>query len=132
MARQSNYGVCSAASVLNRRILFFFIILLSGCASQKKTTVGLDVDVYMHPTSADPADILLQTGIGKRLAEDSVTKSGIIHVRVNNGMVILSGAVKSDAIKSKARQVALDTEVRLNGTAILPDRRIENQIEVQP
>src|SRR5215471_20533317 len=65
---------------------------LSACAKNNKTTVGLDVDLYLHPTSADPVDILLQTAITKRLSDSSVTRFSLIHVRVDDRAVILTGA----------------------------------------
>jgi osmotically-inducible protein OsmY len=117
-----------------RVILFLSIVLISGCGADKKTTLGLDVDVYLHPSSSDPADILLQAGIDKRLGEDETTKNGIIHVRVVGGVVTLSGTAKSNAVKDKAQQIARETDVKLDGSSIWPAaaRKINNQIEIQP
>ena len=121
-------------SLMNKSVLpiaLLFMILISGCGGAEKKAVGLDVDVYLHPSSSDSADILLQAGIDRRLAEAEATKGGIIHVRVTGGVITLTGAVKSDAAKKRAEEIALSTDVKLNGVAIWPDKKIQNQIEVQ-
>jgi osmotically-inducible protein OsmY len=105
---------------------------LAGCAGPEKKAIGLDVDVYLHPTSSDSSDVLLQAGIDKRLAESDALKGSIVHVRVTAGVVMLNGAVKSQAAKDAAQQIAQQTNVTLNGVQILPDRKITNQIEIQP
>ena len=61
-----------------------------GCGGPERRTVGLDVDLFLNPTSGDLTDVLLQTGITKRLADDNDTKSQIIHVRVLPEMTGLS------------------------------------------
>ena len=135
MGRRFRCAVCWAQRSVNRRLsvaALLAALALYGCGGQKKSTIGLDVDVYMHPTSADPADILLQAGISKRLAEDIAARDGLIHVRVADGLVILSGAVKSDNVRQKAEQIAQSTDVRINGEPVLPQRKISNQIEVEP
>lgn len=104
--------------------------LVAGCGPEKRT-VGLDVDVYLHPGSSDLADVLLQTGISRRLEQDPETKDGIIHVRVVNGLVVLSGAVGSEAAKQKAESIALSTVVRVNDEPIQARMPVSNRIDVQ-
>jgi len=104
---------------------------MAGCGGNLKT-VGLDVDVYLHPTSSDSSDILLQAGIERRLADNPATKGSLIHVRVVGGIVTLTGAVKNPAAKDAAEQTARETEVTLNGTAIRVAREnVRNQITVE-
>ena len=105
-------------------------LFLSGCGPERRT-VGLDVDVFLHPSSSDLTDVLLQTGIAKRLEADADTKLGIIHVRVVNGMVVLSGAVGSARAKDRAEQIARETILTLNGEEIKATTPISNLIEIQ-
>jgi hypothetical protein len=106
-------------------------LLTVGCSGNKKT-VGLDLDVYLHPTSSDSTDILLQAGIDKRLADIPSTKGSLIHVRVIGGIVTLTGTVKNPATKDAAEQIARETEVTLNGAAIrVAKESVRNQITVE-
>ena len=108
-------------------LLFPVLFALAGCAKDTKTTVGLDVDLYLHPTSADPADVLLQTAITKRLADSSVTHLSLIHVRVDDRTVILTG-IATEQVRSEAERIAQQTELTLNGEAIRPKEPISNRI----
>ena len=138
MAKHSISAICSKTSKccggrLTSRLSAAFILaalLISGCGPQRRT-VGLDVDLFLNPGSSDLNDVLLQTGISKRLEDDKETKNGIIHVRVVNGMVILSGAVSSGAIKAKAETIAKETVVKLNDATLQSQGAINNRIEVQ-
>jgi len=106
-------------------------LLFSGCSGNKKT-VGLDVDLYLHASSSDPADVMLQAGIGKRLDASDVSKTGTVHVRVVDGVVTLSGTVRNAAGKSEAERIAMSTELTLNGTPIRPAGAVRNQLTVEP
>jgi hypothetical protein len=108
------------------------LTLIAGCGGAEKKTVGLDVDLYLHPTSSDSADVLLQAGIDRRLAEAEAIKGSIIHVRVTDGVITLTGAVKSKTTKEKAEEIAMSTDVKLNGVSIWPNKKMNNQIDVQP
>jgi len=110
-------------------VMFSVLLALSGCNKDTKTTVGLDVDLYLHPTSADPMDVLLQTAITKRLNDSSVTKLSLIHVRVDEKTVILTGSAK-EAVRSEAERIAAQTELTLNGESIRPKSPISNRIVV--
>ena len=114
-----------------RIVLVAGTLLLAACGAKKKT-VGLDVDVYLHATSSASADVMLQAGIESRLAASTVAQNGVVHVRVFDGVVTLSGAVKSAAIKTQAEQIARSTELTLNGVAIRGAGAIKNQIDVEP
>ena len=108
-------------------VIFLILLVLAGCAKDTKTTLGLDVDLYLHPTSADPADILLQTAITKRLNDSSVTRLSLIHVRVDDRTVILTGTAKEE-VRSEAERIAQQTELTLNGESISPKQPISNRI----
>jgi BON domain-containing protein len=103
---------------------------LGGCANRNKTTVGLDVDLYVHPTSADPMDIILQTAISKRLSDSRVGKVSLVHVRVEDKVVILTGTATAEARK-EAERIAEQTELTLNGEMIRPKMPITNRITTQ-
>jgi osmotically-inducible protein OsmY len=133
MVTRSRWATCSRFSSMTSRAgigLIVSAVLLSGCASTKQT-VGLDVDVYLHPSSSDSTDVLLQAGIDKRLADTPATKNSLIHVRVFGGIVTLTGTVKSQTIREVAEQITRETELTLNGTAIRVANDIRNQIEVE-
>jgi hypothetical protein len=102
-------------------------VALAGCSDSRKTTLGLDVNLYLHPTSSDPMDIILQTAITKRLNESSVTKLSLIHVRVEDRAVTLTGTAK-DEIRDEAERIARQTELTLNGESIRPREPITNKI----
>ena len=105
-------------------------LALAGCSRTKKTTLGLDVDLYLHPTSADPLDVILQTAITKRLHESSITKLAPIHVRVEDRAVVLTGTAKAQA-RDEAERIARQTELTLNGESIRPKEPITNKIVTQ-
>jgi osmotically-inducible protein OsmY len=100
---------------------------LAGCNESRKTTLGLDVNLYVHPTSADPMDVLLQTAITKRLNESTVTRLSLIHVRVEERNVTLTGTAK-DQVRDEAERIARQTELTLNGESIRPREPINNKI----
>ena len=102
-------------------------IALAGCSKSRKTTLGLDVDLYLHPTSADPMDVILQTAITKRLNENNTTKLAPIHVRVEDRAVFLTGT-GSAQIRDEAERIARQTELTLNGESIRPREPITNKI----
>ena len=134
MVTRSRWATCWRSSSVTSGAwigLVLSAMLVSGCAARKQT-VGLDVDVYLHPSSSDSHDLLLQAGIDKRLADTPATKSSLIHVRVSGGIVTLTGTVKSPATREAAEQITRETELTLNGTAIRARNDIRNQIEVQP
>jgi hypothetical protein len=102
-------------------------VALAGCHESRKTTLGLDVNLYLHPASADPMDIILQTAITKRLNENSVTKLSLIHVRVEDRAVTLTGTAKEN-VREEAERIAQQTELTLNGESIRPKGPITNRI----
>src|SRR5580765_4034959 len=120
-----NYKTTRSSAVFF--VIFPILLAFAGCRKDTKTTVGLDVDLYLHPTSADPIDILLQTAISKRLSDSSVTRLSLIHVRVDERTVILTGTA-TEQIRSEAERIAQQTELTLNGESIRPKQPISNRI----
>ena len=110
--------------------ILLIMLALAGCSRRYKTTVGLDVDLYVHPTSADPLDIILQTAISKRLNDSSATKLSLVHVRVEDKVVVLTGTATAD-VRKEAERIAQQTELTLNGETIRPRMPINNRITTQ-
>ena len=101
--------------------------ILAGCG-RKKTVVGVDVDLYLHPSSTDPSDILLQTAITKRLADSATTRQSMIRVIVADRAVTLTGTARSQSMIDDAARIAQQTELTLNGDAIRPKTPVTNKI----
>ena len=114
-----------------RVTLIFIAICLTGCAGKQPPVVGLDVNVYLHPSSSDLMDALLQTGIAKRLSDSTLIGPSVIHVQVADGAVTLTGTAKTQDAKDEAERIARGTELTLNGTAIRPKDPITNRITTQ-
>jgi len=104
------------------------LVLVSG-ACHKKNTLGLDVDLYLYPEAAGPDDLLLQTAIRKQLDESAVTQNSLIHVRVVDKIVFLTGSVDTQLEKDEAERVARSTTVTVNG-ALLKASEVRDDIEV--
>ena len=113
-----------------KALVMFCAAGFAGCNSSRKTTLGLDVNVYLHPSSSDPADVLLQTAITKRLNESNTTRLSLIHVRVEDRTVILTGSAKAN-VKKEAEELARQTTLTLNGEMIQPKEKIDNRIQTQ-
>jgi osmotically-inducible protein OsmY len=111
-----------------RRICALVVVatVMSGCGSRKQT-IGLDVDLYLHATSADPVDILLQTAITKRLNDSTAMRLSLIHVRVEDRAVTLTGTARPE-VRDEAERIADQTELTLNGESIRPKSPITNRI----
>jgi osmotically-inducible protein OsmY len=93
--------------------------LLTGC-SQRPARVDLGVDLYLHPQSGSAEDLILQAAIRKKIAETLPKNAGVVYVRVESGIVFLTGAVKSEAAKAQAREAAEKVDVRLDGAPLKP------------
>jgi hypothetical protein len=111
--------------------LIFIAMCLTGCAGKQPPVVGLDVNVYLHPSSSDLMDALLQTGIAKRLSDSTLIGPSVIHVQVTDGAVTLTGTATTQTAKDEAERIARGTELTLNGTAIRPRDPITNRITTQ-
>ena len=84
--------------------------LLAACGG-RPATVNLGVDLYMHPDSASPNDVILQAAIGENLRE--AIPDELIHVRVFDQTAYLSGVVKDSGAGQKAQSIAQATTVTL-------------------
>jgi hypothetical protein len=87
-------------------------VILAGCGS--KNPIRLDVDLYLHPQASQPTDLVLQAAIRKRLAKFQEKRSVIVHVRVLEGIVYLSGTAKTEKDIGKVDLIARTTEVTLH------------------
>jgi osmotically-inducible protein OsmY len=118
-----------------RRILTMLLLscfLLTGCSGKNKPIASLDIDLYLHPEAARGDDLLLQSAIEAELRADNLTRGGIIHTRVIQGIVFLSGTAQTVEVSRKAEEIAGRTEVAVNGRAIKTQEKVRNQLEVAP
>ena len=111
-------------------VLLLVAVLSQTSCSKNKATVGLDVNVYVHPSSADLADILLQTAIERRLNEDSKTRQSLIHVRVEERTVVLTGAAKPE-VSAEAYRLALETKLTVNDKETIVPKTVTNRIDTK-
>jgi hypothetical protein len=108
--------------------VFLLAILLSSCQrNQNLGTVG--VDLYIHPESAVPEDVLLQTAIRTRLEKEQST-AGLVHVRVARLEVVLTGNVAKKEISAKAEEIARGTKVAVNNDPVIVPGTVTNMIKV--
>ena len=114
---------------LKHVILCMTLVLLTACGG-KKTHVGLEVDLYMHPEASSPNDLLLQSAIRKQLKETEHTQQSLIHVRVSDSIVFLSGTVKTQEIKDAATAVATDTVVSVSNQPGSRATQVINRLEI--
>ena len=108
-------------------------VLLCACGGHP-ARVDLGVDLYMHPDSASPQDVILQAAISKNLRDNEVTRRELIHVRVFELTAYLTGAVKQASSKQEAERIAAATKVTLSGGAgepVVLQAKVENRIEVE-
>jgi hypothetical protein len=120
---------------MNHHLPLLFIaalLVLSSCGGNP-ARVELGVDLYLHPDSASPDDVLLQTAIVKRISEDAELSGEAIHVRSFEEVVFLSGTVRDACSSGEAAEIARTTTVTVEGSPE-PVRaaRIENNIETPP
>ena len=111
-------------------ILVLGLLVLAACGGSP-ARVELDVDLYLHPDSSSPDDVLLQAAIFKRIAESAQLQEEAIHVRAFEAVVFLSGSVRDACSSSSAAEIASTTSVTV-GDNPSPVRasRVENHIEV--
>ncbi len=93
--------------------------LLTGC-SHRPARVDLGVDLYLHSQSGSAEDLILQAAIRKEIAGTLPKNSGVVYVRVESGIVFLTGSVKSEAVRAQAKDAAEKVDVRLDGAPLKP------------
>ena len=106
-------------------------LLTASVGCHRKNAVAIDVDVYLHPEAADSEDLLLQTAIQKQFDENPATRDRLIHVRVVDKIVFLSGTVESQKEKAAAEAIARNTSVAVNGVTIKSQEPVRNSIKVE-
>jgi len=108
------------------------MMILTGCAERNKPVVGLDVDLYLHPESTQGDDLILQSAIQKELSADPATRNDIIHVRVIDGIIFLSGTVRNQSDKLMAEDLAAKIEVTVNGRSVRASGPVKSRLVVNP
>ncbi len=112
-------------------LVLIFVLLLPACR-KNPPRVDLGVDVYLHPESARIEDVILQAAIRKKLMETPSLNAGLVHVRVIDGFVFLSGSVASAGERAKVAELARAVDVRVDGKPIKPaDVRIDGLLVEQ-
>jgi osmotically-inducible protein OsmY len=114
-------------------IITALAVALGACGS-RPANLNLGVDLYLHPDSAAPADVMLQAAIQERINQSESLRRDTIHVRVYQLNVFLSGTVKDPCVSGKiAEQIADSTTVQVNtgsgGTSPITRKRIENHVQ---
>ncbi len=89
---------------MTKKLALFLLLLVPVFADQKK-----DDEIY--------------DAVRRRLAGDPVVKGGTLEVEVKDGVVTISGIVRTEKAKSKADKVAM----KVKGVT-----KVVNQIKVDP
>ena len=110
------------------------LALARAACGSKPANLYLGVDLYLHPDSAAPADVMLQAAIQERINQHESLRRDVIHVRVYQLNVFLSGTVKDPCASGRiAQQIADSTTVEVNsgsgGATAITRKRIENHIQ---
>jgi hypothetical protein len=109
------------------------VLCLAACGG-RPARVDLGVDVYLHPDSAEPRDLMLQAAVREQLDLITAKRRDQVYVRVFELTAFLSGAVKDPCSKDEAQHAAEATKVTVDdggGTGqAIQAKRVENQIEV--
>ena len=122
---------------MNKKTWLFTLLassVLLGACGGRPARVDLGVDLYMHPDSASPRDVILQAAISENLRESEATRNELIHVRVFELTAYLSGAVKDPSAKQEAARIATATKVTLEdgaGKQVVLQAKVEDRVEVE-
>ncbi len=115
-------------------LLILSALLCVAACGGKPARVDLGVDVYLHPDSAEPQDLILQAAIRERLDQIAAKRRDQVHIRVFHLTAFLSGAVKDPCSKDEAHHAAETTSVTVEGGGAagraIQAKRVENQVEV--
>jgi hypothetical protein len=101
------------------------LLTLVSC-SQRPPRVDLGVDLYLHPEAAGSDDAILQAAIRKRIVEELEPNGGLLHVRVIDKVVFLSGSVKTDQDRDKAKAIAENIKIMIDDKQLKPGK-VENE-----
>jgi hypothetical protein len=110
------------------------LLCLAASCGGRPARVDLGVDVYLHPDSAEPRDLMLQAAIRERLDQIAAKRRDQVYVRVFDLTAFLSGSVKDPCSKTEANQAATATKVTVDGGGgtgqEIQAKRVEDHIEV--
>ena len=105
-----------------RRVAIPLLLLTLVSCSQRPPRVDLAVDLYLHPEAAGSDDAILQAAIRKRIVEELKPNGGLVHVRVIDKTVFLSGSVRTEADRQKAKSIAEDIKILIDDTQLKPGK----------
>jgi hypothetical protein len=105
------------------------LLTLVGCR-KNPPRVDLGVDLYLHPESAGVDDVILQAAIRRSILEGLAPKAGLVHVRVVEGVVFLTGSVFSEQERSRAAEIARTIDIRIDGKQLKPAEVRLDRLEV--
>lgn len=115
-------------------LLALSALLCFAACGGRPARVDLGVDVYLHPDSAEPRDLMLQAAIRERLDQIAEKRRDQVYVRVFELTAFLSGSVKDPCSKTEAYQAATATKVTVDGGGgtgqEIQAKRVEDHIEV--
>jgi hypothetical protein len=114
-----------------RCVLLLLVVPLAACR-KNPPRVDLGVDLYFHPESAGIDDVILQAAIRRSIVEGLSPKAGLVHVRVVDGVVFLTGSVSSEQDRSKAGEIARTIDIRIDGKQIKPAEVRLDRLEIAP
>ena len=97
------------------------LLILVGC-SQRPPRIDLGVDLYLHPEAASSDDAILQAAIRRRIVEELKPGGGLVHVSAIDRTIFLSGSVKSAEDREKAKAVAENIKILIDGKPLQPIR----------
>ena len=118
---------------MTRRIAAAVILLLPLAACQKNPPrVDLGVNLYLHPEAAGANDAILQAAIRKKIVDALAPNAGLVHVRVIDGIVFLSGSVVSDQDKQRALEIAKSIDIRVDSQPIVAKDLRSDRLVVAP
>jgi len=104
-----------------RVAISLLLVTLVSC-SQRPPRVDLGVDVYLHPEAAGSDDAILQAAIRKRIVEELKPDGGLVHVRVIDKTVFLSGMVRTEADRQTATSIAENIRIVIDDAPLKPGK----------
>ncbi len=105
---------------MTRLMLTAIVLALTAGCGGRPARVDLGVDLYLHPDASSPEDLILQAAIRRKLVNALPDDSGAVYVRVIDGVVFLTGSVRSAQVKSRVQELAENIDVALDGQPLKP------------
>ena len=112
-----------------RTVAAILVVALCTTTGCRKKLGNLTLDVYIHPESGTPDDILLTTTIRKEFANNPLTANGV-YVHVLNLHVVLAGTVSTAEARDAAYGIADAAKIVVNNV-VITRVDVANLIKVQ-